>query len=203
MAAKPLPKRTAANDKVIASTPYDKLTQRQKDYAAAHGVPLQRPPSSAPSATPVTPAGGAQYDNVLSRTQGFDSLQAASKAGVSFSASPVDPNFNSGYIIDGHMQYTTGPQQEAGGPGLNGARQSLLASLSDPYLNAGAKQAALDAFNSGGLDNYNFGGANGGVTASSLAQANGVPADGGVNSAANGQAASGVAMTEAQKSAGD
>ena len=37
----PLPPQTPANDKLIASTPFAKLTQRQKDYADLHGVPLQ------------------------------------------------------------------------------------------------------------------------------------------------------------------
>lgn len=41
MATQPLPARTAANDKLIASTPYNQLTDRQKQYADKYGLTLQ------------------------------------------------------------------------------------------------------------------------------------------------------------------
>lgn len=48
MATRPLPRRTAANDRLIMSTPYNQLTQRQKDYADLHGLTLL-PASPAPA----------------------------------------------------------------------------------------------------------------------------------------------------------
>lgn len=72
--ATPLPKQTAANDALIASTPYANLTQRQKDYADMNGVALQAqvvqaPAAAAPvAAAPAAPASGARLDannNVL------------------------------------------------------------------------------------------------------------------------------------------
>lgn len=52
----PLPSRTAANDRLIAATPYAQLTQRQKDYARVNGVKLQAPKPAAPVAPPTTTA---------------------------------------------------------------------------------------------------------------------------------------------------
>lgn len=46
--ATPLPARTAANDALISSTPWNLLTDRQKQYADLYGLTLQ-PPSPAPS----------------------------------------------------------------------------------------------------------------------------------------------------------
>lgn len=57
----PLPARTAANDRLIASTPYAQLTDRQKQYAAINHVALQAAPAAAPPAppAPAAPAGPA------------------------------------------------------------------------------------------------------------------------------------------------
>lgn len=44
----PLPPHSGANDTLIANTPYDRLTERQKQYAALYGVDLQ-PHSPAPA----------------------------------------------------------------------------------------------------------------------------------------------------------
>lgn len=41
--ATPLPPRTSKNDALIMATPYEQLTQRQKDYADMYGLTLQAP----------------------------------------------------------------------------------------------------------------------------------------------------------------
>lgn len=51
----PLPPRTAANDRLIAATPYANLTDRQKQYAQINGVKLQPAPAATPE--PVVPPG--------------------------------------------------------------------------------------------------------------------------------------------------
>lgn len=86
----PLPARTTANDRLISSTPYAQLTDRQKQYAAKYGVRLQPAPAAGPgrshpfssndgaAGTPAVPTGAVSTGAVVSSPTGTISAPVAS-----------------------------------------------------------------------------------------------------------------------------
>lgn len=137
-----LPSRTAANDALIANTPYAQLTDRQKQYAAVNGITLQQPIAAPAPAAPVGPT----FTGTSGGTDPY---------GLGLGTQAAASGYGGSYNIGGTNYYFEQQQQYAGGAGINGAQQVLAAWLSDPNASEQTRQWARQQYASGAFDTYN------------------------------------------------